>query len=75
MASAPVFVSGAAVLDRSAVAIGMMAAAIAVGGFVGRTWQVFTNPENDAIQRMTLVGGGVGLCLAIAIVLYDAVAS
>jgi hypothetical protein len=74
MGDAQTFVAGAAILDRSAVGIGMMAAAIAVSGFLGRTWQVFTNPESDRVQQMTLVGGGVGLGFALVLILADVVA-
>ena len=63
-----------AVLDRFAGAFGLMAATMAIGGFVGRGGAILTNADEDAVQRSTIYGGFAGLLGALALVLIDAIA-
>ena len=58
-------------LERSAVSVGLMAAAIAVGGFIGRAYTVLREDEDAAIRRATIVGGLVGLTAAVLMILLD----
>ena len=59
------------ILERSAVAIGLMAAAIAVGGFLGRAVAVLGAGGPPAVERRTMVGGLIGLGYALNLVLLD----
>jgi hypothetical protein len=61
-------------LERSAVAVGLMAAAIAVGGFIGRAYTVLRGDDEDAISRGTLVGGVIGLAITVVTVILDILA-
>lgn len=63
-----------ALLDRSAVALGLMAATIAVGGFVGRARELLRGGDEEAVQRGTVVGGLFGLAGAVMIIVIDVVA-
>lgn len=59
------------ILDRSALATGFMAAAIAVGGFVSGARAILGGaPEADA-QRETAAGGLWGLLVSIWLALLD----
>lgn len=65
---------GGVILDRSAAAFGLMAATIAIGGFVGRALAVLGGRDEDQVQRATMYGGLVGLVAAVTVVLIDAIA-
>ena len=58
-------------LERSAVAVGLMAASIAVGGFIARAYTVLREDEEAAIRRATIVGGLIGLTAAVLVILFD----
>ena len=61
-------------LERSAVAVGLMAATIAVGGFIARAYTVLREDDDAAIRRATIVGGLVGLTGAVLMILLDVIA-
>jgi len=61
-------------LERSAVAVGLMAASIAVGGFIARAYTVLSDDDDAAIRRATVVGGLVGLTCAVLMILLDVIA-
>ena len=61
------------ILERSAVAIGLMAALIAVGGFLGRAFTVLPGGGHEAVERATAVGGLAGMTGAVMLILVDAV--
>jgi hypothetical protein len=61
-------------LERSAVAVGLMAAAVAVGGFIARAYTVLHEDNDEAIRRATIVGGLVGLTGAVLVILLDVIA-
>ena len=61
----PPTISGV-LLERSAVTVGLMAAAIAVGGFIARAYTVLREDDDEAIRRATIVGGLVGLTVAVS---------
>ena len=60
------------ILERSALATGFAAAAIAVGGFVARAQALFGAASEVEIQRSTAVGGIAGLLLSLALTFLDA---
>jgi hypothetical protein len=62
------------ILERSALATGFLAAAIAVGGFVTRAQAALRSPDEPELQRATVVGGLTGLCCGVLIIAIDAVA-
>ncbi|MEK6327794.1 MAG: hypothetical protein AABM66_09795 [Actinomycetota bacterium] len=61
-------------LERSAVAVGLMAASIAVGGFIARAYTVLNEDDDAAIRRATVVGGLLGLIGAVLTVILDVIA-
>ena len=61
-------------LERSAVAVGLMAASIAVGGFIGRAYTVLRGDHDEAIRRATIVGGLIGLAITVVTILLDILA-
>jgi hypothetical protein len=61
------------ILERSALATGFAAAAIAVGGFVARSRALLGEASEVEIQRYTAIGGLSGLLLSLWAVLLDAV--
>lgn len=48
------------VIDDGAAVTGFMAAAIAVGGFLGHAWPVIRRQDEAAIRVATVVGGLCG---------------
>jgi hypothetical protein len=67
--------TGGVVLDQSALATGFLAAAIAVGGFIGRSQQILARRSEDRIQRATVIGGLYGLFGGLLLVIVDQIAS
>jgi ammonia channel protein AmtB len=63
------------VLGHSALATGFLAAAIAVGGFLGQAQALLKSDDEVDLLRETMVGGLHGLIIALSIVLFDAVVS
>ncbi len=61
-------------LERSAVSVGLMAAAIAVGGFIARAYTVLRGDDEEAIRRATIVGGIIGLAMTIVTIILDILA-
>lgn len=51
-----------------------MAAAIAVGGFIGRAYTVLRGDHDEAIRRATIVGGIVGLAMTVVTIVLDVLA-
>lgn len=60
------------ILERSALATGFAAAAIAVGAFVARSQAVLEAATEAKSQRYTAVGGLFGLFISLSIILLDA---
>ena len=60
------------ILERSAVAIGLMAALVAVGGFLGRAFILLPGGDSRAIERGTVIGGLWGMVGAVGLILVDA---
>jgi glycerol-3-phosphate acyltransferase PlsY len=51
------------IIDEGAAVTGFMAAAIAVGGFLGHAWPVIRHQDEAAIRVATVVGGLYGLAI------------
>jgi glycerol-3-phosphate acyltransferase PlsY len=49
------------IVDDGATATGFMAAAIAVGGFLGHAWPVLRGQDEAAVRVATVAGGLCGL--------------
>jgi hypothetical protein len=60
------------ILERSALATGFAAAAIAVGGFLARSRALLGGASELEIQRYTATGGLAGLYLSLCVILLDA---
>lgn len=60
------------ILERSALATGFAAAAIAVGGFAARSLAIFAEASAETTQRYTALGGMFSLLLSLWVVLLDA---
>jgi hypothetical protein len=63
--------SGGGILDRSAIAIGLLAAAIAVGGFISRARAILLRHPAENVDRATVIGGVLGLLIALGLILLD----
>jgi hypothetical protein len=63
------------VLERTAAATGLLAAAIAVGGFVTGTRALISSEEPQNLQLSTAAGGVLGLFFGVAVIVIDAVTS
>jgi hypothetical protein len=44
-----------------------MAAAIAVSGFLTHAWPAISGKDEEAVRMATVVGGLIGLCVAVGI--------
>jgi hypothetical protein len=60
-------------LDLSALGAGFLAAAIAIGGFIGHTQAVLGSASESELQRATAIGGLCGLLIGVTIVIGDAI--
>ncbi len=60
-------------VERSALAVGLMAAAIAVGGFVTRAYAVLTGHPDESINRATAMGGLFGLVTALGLLVAGSI--
>ena len=65
---------GGVLLERSTVAVGLMAATIAVGGFIARAYSVLREDDDAAIRRATTFGGLFGLIAAVLTIILDVIA-
>jgi len=63
------------VLEHSALATGFLAAAIAVGGFLGQARALFESDDEVDLLRETTLGGLQGLFVGLSIILLDTVVS
>jgi hypothetical protein len=63
------------ILERSALATGFVAAAIAVGGFLARSRALLGETSEMEAQRHTAIGGLAGFLLSMWLVLLDALVS
>lgn len=63
------------ILERSALATGFVAAAIAVGGFLARSRALLGEGSEMEAQRYTAIGCLAGFFLSVWLVLLDAVVS
>ncbi|MEK6278555.1 MAG: hypothetical protein AABM29_11150 [Actinomycetota bacterium] len=63
------------VLDRSAAAFGLMAAGIAVGGFVAGGQAILRGWDEKRIRLATVRGGFGGLLVAPTLMVIDALAA
>lgn len=61
------------ILERSALATGFLAAAIAVGGFLSRAQALMTGAGAEDLQRQATVGGLYGFLFGLMLILLDAV--
>lgn len=66
--------AGGAVLEGAALVVGFMAAAIAVGAFIGRSLAVLFALDDDRVQQITILGGLGGLAVALIVIGVDQVA-
>jgi len=62
-------------LERTALATGLLAAAIAVGGFLTGTWALIRSEEPRNLQRSTVAGGVLGVFFGVWVILIDAITS
>jgi hypothetical protein len=62
------------ILDRSALAAGLLAAMIAIGGFLARAQALLGTEFPADAQRSTAIGGLAGLWFGALIVVLDAMA-
>jgi hypothetical protein len=68
---ASIFFLAGVILERTALATGFLAAAIAVGGFLVGTQALLNSDEPQDLQRSTAAGGVLGLLFGISIILID----
>jgi hypothetical protein len=61
------------ILDRSAVAIGFLAAAIAVGGFIAHAQEALRSGSEADVQKATIVGGLWGFATGLVLIGIDAI--
>lgn len=62
-------------LERSALATGFLAAAIAVGGFITRAQALLGSASESKLQRATNFGGLCGLSFGLIVIVIDLIAS
>jgi hypothetical protein len=62
-------------LERTTLATGLLAAAIAVGGFLTGTWALISLEEPRNLQRSTAAGGVLGVFFGVWVILIDAITS
>lgn len=60
-----------ALLEGSAVAVGFIAGAIAVGGFIGRAQAMLRCQREKRVEYATIVGGLHGLLIALLVIGFD----
>lgn len=60
-----------ALLEDAALAVGFLAAAIAVGGFAARAVVVLSGYDKDRQQLLTVLGGVYAGALAVWIIILD----
>jgi hypothetical protein len=63
------------ILESSAIAVGLMAALIAVGGFLGRALTTLPRGSHETVERATAVGGLAGTACAVLVIVVDAVSA
>jgi hypothetical protein len=61
------------ILERSALATGFLAAAIAVGGFLSRAQALMTGADEENLRWQATVGGLYGFLFGLMLILLDAV--
>ena len=61
------------VLNQSALITGVLAAALAVGAFIGRSQALLRNRPEPEIQRSTAIGGLQGLAIGLILVVLDSI--
>lgn len=59
------------VLERSALAAGFLAAAIAVGGFLTRAQTLLGSVSEEELQRTTTIGGLCGFSFGLILIVID----
>jgi len=59
------------ILERSALATGFLAAAIAVGGFLSRTQALLGGATEDELQRSAATGGLHGFSFGLLLIAID----
>ncbi len=69
------FVLAGVFLERTALATGLLAAAIAVGGFLTGTHALIRSEEPRSLQRSTAAGGVLGVFFGVGVIFIDAIAS
>jgi hypothetical protein len=62
-------------LERTTLATGLLAAAIAVGGFLTGTWALIRSEEPRSLHRSTAAGGILGVFFGVWVILIDAITS
>jgi hypothetical protein len=61
------------ILERSALAVGFLAATIAVGGFLSRSQALLADAPEDELQRRAVTGGLYGVLFDLALIIVDLV--
>jgi hypothetical protein len=72
---APILVLAGVFLEGITLATGLLAAAIAVGGFLTGTWALIRSEEPVNLQRSTAAGGILGVLFGAGVILIDAMTS
>lgn len=62
-------------LERTTLATGLLAAAIAVGGFLTGTRALIRSEEPSNLQRSTAAGGILGVFFGVWVIVIDAITS
>jgi hypothetical protein len=66
-----IFVIAGVILERTAIATGFLAAAIAVGGFLARVHAMLGSDRPPELQLPTAVGGLFGFLFGVLIIFID----
>lgn len=72
---ASILVLAGVFLERTALATGLLAAAIAVGGFLTGTRALIRSEEPRNLQRSTAAGGVLGVFFGVWVIFIDAITS
>jgi hypothetical protein len=62
-------------LEQTALATGLLAAAIAVGGFLTGTRALISSGDSRNLQRSTAAGGVLGVFFGVWVIVIDAITS
>jgi hypothetical protein len=66
-----ILLTAGVILERAALAIGLLAAAMAVGGFIARAQALIREREPAELQRSMAYGGLLGICFGVLTVVVD----